>query len=363
MFRFSACVVAIYKESEQRQISPLGLQVKYTSNPSVPLVLNIFTPVSYFCTRISDIQKFLDSIIVRKLSVMIMGNNELLQGFKKYATEQAANKYLSERYPSKPTQGLPSWAAGMTTGINAGINRMSPEAYKYVSNELDAVKKQPVSFSPSTGVSGLPSSLRGQISPWVRALTGSPSASPNPTLSLMEGAKRIAATEAANRMVTDAFKGNFKQPIQAPNMSGGTGLGAGTVPIVLGTRDGVTADPTQSDQYRAELSRYMNTVAGPSKEQLGLQMWAQANPGLAAKLKPGQSGYDQSADYFNNRYRDYGDMPSTGAIGTSPLNQMPLEGQQPVQMAQPEMEGVAPESTNERVQNFLRMLTEVGQGQ
>jgi hypothetical protein len=154
-----------------------------------------------------------------------------------------------------------------------------------------------------------------------------------------------------------------------PNMGGGTGfgttqdLGAGTVPIVLGTRDGVTADPTQSDQYKAELSRYMNTVAGPSKEQLGLQMWAQANPGLAAKLKPGQSGYDQSVDYFNNRYRDYGDMPSTGAIGTSPLNQMPLEGQQPVQMAQPEMEGVAPESTNERVQNFLRMLTEVGQGQ
>jgi hypothetical protein len=290
------------------------------------LVLNIFTPVSYFCTRISDIQKFLDSIIVRKLSVMIMGNNELLQGFKKYATEQAANKYLSERFPSKPTQGLPSWAAGMTTGINAGKNMMSPEAYGYVTNKLGA--------------------LRGQ-----------------PELSLMEGAKRIAATEAANRMVTDAFKGNFKQPIQAPNMSGGTGLGAGTVPIVLGTRDGVTADPTQSDQYRAELSRYMNTVAGPSKEQLGLQMWAQANPGLAAKLKPGQSGYDQSADYFNNRYRDYGDMPSTGAIGTSPLNQMPLEGQQPVQMAQPEMEGVAPESTNERVQNFLRMLTEVGQGQ
>jgi hypothetical protein len=257
---------------------------------------------------------------------MIMGNNELLQGFKKYATEQAVNKYLSERFPSKPTQGLPSWAVGMTTGINAGKNMMSPEAYGYVTNKLGALRRQP-------------------------------------ELSLMEGAKRIAATEAANRMVTDAFKGNFKQPIQAPNMSGGTGLGAGTVPIVLGTRDGVTADPTQSDQYRAELSRYMNTVAGPSKEQLGLQMWAQANPGLAAKLKPGQSGYDQSADYFNNRYRDYGDMPSTGAVGTSPLNQMPLAGQQPVQMAQPEMEGVAPESTNERVQNFLRMLTEVGQGQ
>jgi hypothetical protein len=107
----------------------------------------------------------------------------------------------------------------------------------------------------------------------------------------------------------------------------------------------------------------MNTVAGPSKEQLGLQMWAQANPGLAAKLKPGQSGYEQSTDYFNNRYRDYGDMPPTGAAGSAPLTQMPLEGQQPVQMTQPEMEGVAPESTNDRVQNFLRMLTEVGQGQ
>ena len=257
-------------------------------------------------------------------------NSQFLQGVKKYAADQAAqmtaNKYLSERFPSKPVPALPSWAAGMTTGINARKNLMSPEAYKYASNELGA--------------------LRGQ-----------------PELSLMEGAKRIAATEAANRMVTDAFKGNFKQPIQRPNIDGATGLGAGTVPIVLGTRDGVTADPTQSDQYRAELSRYMNTVAGPSKEQLGLQIWAQANPGLAAKLKPGQSGYEQSTDYFNNSYRDYGDMPPTGAAGSAPLTQMPLEGQQPVQMTQPEMEGVAPESTNDKVQNFLRMLTEVGQGQ
>lgn len=330
MLKFSACVVAIYKEPEQRQISPLGLQVKYMSKPLVSLVLNIFTPVSYFFTRISGIQKFLDSIIVRKLSAVMPVNSQFLQGVKKYAADQAAqmtaNKYLSERFPSKPVPALPSWAAGMTTGINAGKNLMSPEAYGYVTNKLGALKGQP-------------------------------------ELSLMEGAQRIAATEAANRMVTDAFKGNFKPPLQGPNMGGGTGLGAGTVPIVLGTRDGVTADPTQSDQYRAELSRYMNTVAGPSKEQLGLQIWAQANPGLAAKLKPGQSGYNQSADYFNNRYRDYGDMQPTGAAGAEPLTQMPLAGQQPVQMTQPEMEGVAPESTNDRVQNFLRMLTEVGQGQ
>lgn len=272
----------------------------------------------------------MDSIIVRKLSAVMPVNSQFLQGVKKYAADQAAqmtaNKYLSERFPSKPVPALPSWAAGMTTGINAGKNLMSPEAYGYVTNKLGALKGQP-------------------------------------ELSLMEGAQRIAATEAANRMVTDAFQGKFKPPLQGPNMGGGTGLGAGTVPIVLGTRDGVTADPTQSDQYRAELSRYMNTVAGPSKEQLGLQIWAQANPGLAAKLKPGQSGYNQSADYFNNRYRDYGDMQPTGAAGAEPLTQMPLAGQQPVQMAQPEMEGVAPESTNDKVQNFLRMLTEVGQGQ
>lgn len=330
MLKFSACVVAIYKEPEQRQISPLGLQVKYMSKPLVSLVLNIFTPVSYFFTRISGIQKFLDSIIVRKLSAVMPVNSQFLQGVKKYAADQAAqmtaNKYLSERFPSKPVPALPSWAAGMTTGINAGKNLMSPEAYGYVTNKLGALKGQP-------------------------------------ELSLMEGAQRIAATEAANRMVTDAFQGKFKPPLQSPILGGGNGLGAGTVPIVLGTRDGVTADPTQSDQYRAELSRYMNTVAGPSKEQLGLQIWAQANPGLAAKLKPGQSGYNQSADYFNNRYRDYGDMQPTGAAGAEPLTQMPLAGQQPVQMAQPEMEGVAPESTNDRVQNFLRMLTEVGQGQ
>lgn len=248
-------------------------------------------------------------------------NSQFLQDVQKYAAKEAVKSALSSRFPDiKQGLNLPTWASGITTGINAGQNLMSPGAYNYASNKLRSVKEQP-------------------------------------NLSLLEGAKRIAAIEAANRMVTDAFKGNFKPPVQNLNTGGGTGLGPGVVPIVLGTRDGVTADPTQSDQYRAELSRYMNTVAGPSKEQLGLQIWAQSNPGLAAKLKSGQPGYDQSADYFSNRYRDYGDMPSTGVIGT-----LPLEGQQPVQIEQPEMEGIAPESTNEKVQNFLRMLTEVGQG-
>jgi hypothetical protein len=303
MLKFSACVVAIYKEPEQRQISPLGLQVKYMSKPLVSLVLNIFTPVSYFFTRISGIQKFLDSIIVRKLSV------EMPKFIRKSVPSGGAVK---GRIPGTPDFGITEalqnyYSTPALTG--AGFGRAMQNIGTYFGGSQKNITPQ-----------NLPARLPG-----------------------MTGDRR-------------PFRPTYIPNQQDTTLSGPT-------PIVLGTRDGVTADPTQSDQYRAELSRYMNTVAGPSKEQLGLQIWAQANPGLAAKLKPGQSGYEQSTDYFNNRYRDYGDMPPTGAAGAAPLTQMPLEGQQPVQMTQPEMEGVAPESTNDRVQNFLRMLTEVGQGQ
>jgi hypothetical protein len=45
----------------------------------------------------------------------------------------------------------------------------------------------------------------------------------------------------------------------------------------------------------AELTKQYNTAANPAeKERIGLQIWAQTNPGLAAKLKSGQVGYTES---------------------------------------------------------------------
>jgi len=45
----------------------------------------------------------------------------------------------------------------------------------------------------------------------------------------------------------------------------------------------------------AELTKQYNTAANPAeKERIGLQIWAQTNPDLAAKLKSGQVGYTES---------------------------------------------------------------------
>ena len=58
----------------------------------------------------------------------------------------------------------------------------------------------------------------------------------------------------------------------------------------------LTAQDPELQRY--ELARQKAVAAGAgstaeqSAEDLGMQMWAKANPGLAAKVKPGQSGYE-----------------------------------------------------------------------
>ena len=58
----------------------------------------------------------------------------------------------------------------------------------------------------------------------------------------------------------------------------------------------ITAQDPELQRY--ELARQKAVAAGAgstaeqSAENLGMQMWAKANPGLAAKVKPGQSGYE-----------------------------------------------------------------------
>lgn len=74
------------------------------------------------------------------------------------------------------------------------------------------------------------------------------------------------------------------------------------------------------NQYRS-LSKTDPTAA----LNLGMQMWAQANPGLAQKVKPGQSGYEaiQPAidNYYTNQYRDYGEPASTPITPPGPTEE------------------------------------------
>ena len=45
----------------------------------------------------------------------------------------------------------------------------------------------------------------------------------------------------------------------------------------------------------ADLTKAYNTASTPEeKEKIGLQIWATSNPQLAAKLKPGQLGYEET---------------------------------------------------------------------
>lgn len=152
----------------------------------------------------------------------------------------------------------------------------------------------------------------------------------------------------------------------APASQQPPGSSPGPTPIVLGTRDGVTPDWSQSDQYKAELAQYANTVAGPSKEALGMQIWAQAHPDLAAKVQPGQAGYDviqKQGIRQPGQPEGVVSMPwsmQKPVLGAT--NAWNLEQQQPAQVAQPEMGEDRTDSINERVQAFLNMLTGVGQG-
>lgn len=54
--------------------------------------------------------------------------------------------------------------------------------------------------------------------------------------------------------------------------------GFGTAPIIQGTRDGVTADRTQSDEYRAQLGQYealQKKKQYDEADALGMQIWQQ----------------------------------------------------------------------------------------
>jgi hypothetical protein len=73
-------------------------------------------------------------------------------------------------------------------------------------------------------------------------------------------------------------------------------------------------DPLFKKYQVAELSKQYNAATGDEREKIGMQIWAQTNPQLAAKMKPGQTGYSDVATAFQNL------SPITGIIGKMPAS-------------------------------------------
>jgi hypothetical protein len=73
-------------------------------------------------------------------------------------------------------------------------------------------------------------------------------------------------------------------------------------------------DPLFKKYQVAELSKQYNAATGDEREKIGMQIWAQTNPQLAAKMKPGQTGYSDVSTAFQNL------SPITGIIGKMPAS-------------------------------------------
>jgi len=74
---------------------------------------------------------------------------------------------------------------------------------------------------------------------------------------------------------TGGFRGGAPNAPSAPQLPP---PGLGTAPIIQGTRDGVTADRTQSDEYRAQLGQYealQKKKQYDEADALGMQIWQQ----------------------------------------------------------------------------------------
>jgi hypothetical protein len=73
-------------------------------------------------------------------------------------------------------------------------------------------------------------------------------------------------------------------------------------------------DPLFKKYQVAELSKQYNAATGDEREKIGMQIWAQTNPQLAAKMKPGQIGYSDVATAFQNL------SPIRGIVGKMPAS-------------------------------------------
>ena len=84
-------------------------------------------------------------------------------------------------------------------------------------------------------------------------------------------------------------------------------------------------DQRNSDYLSARkaLTTDSSTADIKKVEDKGMTAWAKANKGLAAMVKPGQSGYDQSQDVLGNSTQDQRDLASDmGVMGVNPEERM-----------------------------------------
>jgi len=86
-----------------------------------------------------------------------------------------------------------------------------------------------------------------------------------------------------------------------------------------------SADPRNAEYLAARGKLTKDSTAADIKkvEDIGMTAWAKANPELAAKVKSGQSGYDQSQDVLGTSTQDQRDLASDmGVMGVNPEERM-----------------------------------------
>jgi len=86
-----------------------------------------------------------------------------------------------------------------------------------------------------------------------------------------------------------------------------------------------SADPRNAEYLTARNALTKDSSAADVKaaEDAGMTAWAKANKGLAATVKPGQAGYDQSQDVLGASTQDQRDLASDmGVMGVNPEERM-----------------------------------------
>jgi len=244
-------------------------------------------------------------------------NSSLIEGAKRLASkDQAIRSAVSNRLPGNPVPSIgKNLFTSITNNINAGENRMSPGSYGYASSLLDGVRGQP-------------------------------------NLSLIEGAKRLAANEAPYRTVDRAFQNGFtaRQGSPSPGPDPYIPPGERSYQQEVSRTAQLTAQDPELKRY--EDARKIAAAQGATPESvktaedIGMQIFAKkyGGPGgLASKVKPGQAGYEAiqgviapgrgmpgstnlyQGAFPGDDYRDYGEPP-TGAAAIPGFNTPAITG-------------------------------------
>jgi len=184
-------------------------------------------------------------------------------------------------------------------------------------------------------------------------------------------------TETGRVYVPPGFKGFPAAPVLPPPAPG-----FGSTPIVRGTRDGVTPDRTQSDEYRAQLAQYgALSKAGKQEEaeKLGMEIWQQkygktpmGQPGGAVgafnPLMQKTFGYQKGASVTEPSYAGSTVQPMGSEDFAVAANAVPAPWNQQGAKVSADFSGVVPfqaskttgegmpafQTTGEKAEEFLR---------